>query len=86
MQPYHASVPTFGVWGFAFASPRPLPVDGSGHPIATVRLPTGLRFLNVQTMAGMFQMPTDLAERESEVNRLNDQVLVRYYEQEWNAY
>jgi len=31
----------------------------------------------------MFQFPNDMRPLPAEPNRLNDQVLVRYYEREW---
>ena len=41
------------------------------------------RFLTSETTAGLFQFPADMARLPTEVNRLNNQVLVRYFEQEW---
>lgn len=72
--PYHTPVPSFGVWGFALASPTPFnpPLD----------CPEDLRFLNPQVMASMFVLPNDLLPQQVEVNRLDNQVLVRYYEEE----
>ena len=49
-------------------------------------LPDGLRFLNPQTMAAMFDFPTDMQRVDTEPNRLNNQALVRYFEQEWAHY
>jgi spermidine synthase len=37
----------------------------------------------VAGLAPLFDFPPDMAPVEAEVNRLNDQVLVRYYEREW---
>ena len=34
-------------------------------------------------MAGMFVIPGDLAPVEVEINRLDNQMLVQYYEAEW---
>jgi spermidine synthase len=84
--PYQASVPTFGVWGYAIASPTPLRTRGGGVPIAHRELPGELRFLTPATMSSLYLLPTDLMPVETETNRLNDQVLVRYYEQEWGAF
>ena len=73
-------MPSFGVWGFALASPAPLSEE--------IRLPEAvagqLRFLNEETLAGMFHLPADLLRVPSVVNRLDDQALVRFYEQEWS--
>lgn len=76
--PYHAYVPSFGEWGFVLAAPGPLP--------EAVRLPAGLRFLEGSNLAGLFEFPPDMARVETEVNRLNNQALVRYFEEEWAAY
>jgi spermidine synthase len=46
-------------------------------------LPDGLRFLSVNNVAQLFVFPTDMLPVPAEPNRLNDQVLVRYYEHEW---
>ncbi|WP_300453957.1 polyamine aminopropyltransferase [Accumulibacter sp.] len=73
--PYHALVPSFGEWGFVLAGrrtyrpPRAYPVD--------------TRFLNAETTPGLFVFPADMARLEAEVNQLNNQVLVRYFEREW---
>jgi spermidine synthase len=73
--PYHTYVPSFGEWGFILASH-----DTYEPPAA---LPAGLKFLNAQNLAQLFQVPNDMLPVEAEPNRLNDQVLVRTYENEW---
>jgi spermidine synthase len=73
--PYHVYVPSFGEWGFVLAG------NGSYEPPAG--LPDGLRFLAVQNIPELFRFPADMLPVETEPNRLNDQVLVRYYEREW---
>ncbi|MCA9211597.1 MAG: polyamine aminopropyltransferase [Planctomycetales bacterium] len=81
--PYRVSVPTFGIWGFVLAGTSEVPVrpahlqdDVAGK----------LRFLTDQVMLDLFEMPADLQPIETELNRLDNQVLVRYYEQEWNDF
>src|SRR5438270_9247515 len=69
VRPYHAAVPSFGVWGFALARREPFDV-----PTA---LPPGLRFLSAEAVPGMFALPPDLGPVPVEVNRLDNQVLVR---------
>ncbi len=75
--PYHVYVPSFGEWGFTLAAPA----GGSWSP--PTRLPEGLRFLTVGTVPELVHFPADMTPVEAEVNRLNDQVLVRYYERDW---
>ena len=79
-QPYHVAVPSFGEWGFVLASLEPLP-----RPAAP---PSGLalRFLNREAMAGMFELSSDMGPLEVEVNRLDNQRLVHYYESEWRRW
>ncbi|MGH9962786.1 MAG: polyamine aminopropyltransferase, partial [Pyrinomonadaceae bacterium] len=78
VRPYQTSVPSFGIWGFALASAREFePPTGA---------PAKLRFLDGHTMAAMFVLPADLAPVPVEINRLDNQALVRYYEAEWRKY
>ncbi|WP_182871139.1 polyamine aminopropyltransferase [Stieleria mannarensis] len=86
VRPYQAAVPSFGVWGFALAGMQPLESDRDGSFLIRNPLPEGLHFLDAKTTVAMFDLPADLARVETNVNRLNDQVLVRYYEQEWGAW
>ena len=44
---------------------------------------TSRRFLNDRVMQSMFVFPNDLAPVETEINRLDNQILVRYYDNEW---
>jgi spermidine synthase len=74
-EPYHALVPSFGEWGYVLvaqeAPPRRRP------------LPEGLLFLDDETLEGLTRFPPDMGPLPVEVNRLNNQVLVHYYEEEW---
>jgi len=78
VHPYHALVPSFGEWGFALAALRTF-----DPPTA---VPPGLRFLDAPTLASLFVLGPDMAALPAEVNRLNNQVLVRYYEEEWKQW
>ncbi len=75
--PYHVYVPSFGEWGFVLA--------GSELYNVPTTLPNGLRFLTVATMPALFDFPADMGKVAALPNRLNDQVLVRYYEHEFDA-
>jgi spermidine synthase len=81
VRPYRVSVPSFGVWGFAIAGPN----DVSHLPGSLSSFDTPLRFLDQPVMQNMFQLPADLKRVPTELNQLNNQILVRYYEQEWNG-
>jgi spermidine synthase len=78
VRPYHVAVPSFGVWGFALARAEPFDVPATAPP--------GLRFLNEQILASLFVLPEDLAPVPVEINRLDNQVLVRYYDAEWKRW
>jgi spermidine synthase len=77
-RPYHAFVPSFGEWGFVLAKERAFPVPAKTLP--------GLRFLSDESMASLFVFGPDLQPLQTEVNRLNNQVLVQYYEGEWRRW
>ena len=72
--PYHVYVPSFGEWGFVIAGHRDFQFPRS--------LPPGLRFVNIAGLPAMFQFPPDMAPMSMPPNRLNDQVLVRAYDQD----
>jgi spermidine synthase len=76
--PYHALVPSFGEWGYVLVAHEEMP---RRRP-----LPEGLRFLDERTQATLFQFPSDMGPLPAEVNRLNNQVLVHYYEEEWRRW
>jgi spermidine synthase len=74
--PYHVTVPSFGEWGFVLAMKRPF-----DHP-TLVGVP-GLAYLTDEELERLFVFPRDMEALPVEENRLNDQMLVRYYEEEW---
>jgi spermidine synthase len=78
VRPYQASVPSFGIWGFALARLAPFE--------SPTRAPSGLKYLDDQAMASLFVLPIDIGAVPVEINRLDNQVLVRYYEGEWKKY
>jgi len=74
-RPYHVFLPSFGEWGFVLASRRSFEVPERALP--------GARFLDGPTMRSLFHLAPDMQELEVETNRLDEQVLVRYYEDDW---
>lgn len=78
VRPYQTTVPSFGVWGYALARTQPF-----GTP-TEVTVPT--RFLDEATLASMFVFPRDMTALPVEINRLDNQMLVRYYEEEWRKW
>ena len=79
VHPYHVAVPSFGEWGFALARAEPFEPPQKPPPVA-------LRFLDADAMAAMFRMSADMKPEPAEINRLDDQTLVRYYETEWRRW
>ena len=78
VKPYYTAVPSFGLWGFALASASPFEIP--------TKPPDGLRFLDDQTLAAMFRLSKDIEPVPVEINRLDNQALVRYYEGEWKKF
>ena len=78
--PYHVYVPSFGEWGFTLAAGPDAPAYA-----APVTIPSRLRFLGGSDIAQLFRFPRDMQPIGVEPNRLNDQVLVRYYEKEFES-
>lgn len=77
-EPYHLYVPSFGEWGFILASREPLPQQ--------LRLPEGLKYISDASVRDLFHFPPDMGPLPVEPNRLNNQMLVRYFEEEWAHY
>ena len=75
---YHALVPSFGEWGFVLA--------GHSDYSPPEALPQGLRFLTPDVLRQMFAFPPDMRKVPTDINRLDNQVLVRYFDNEWGRY
>jgi spermidine synthase len=81
VKPFQTTVPSFGIWGYALAKIQPFETP--------TKLPENieLKFLNDQSFASMFVFPSDISRIEDvEINRLDNQALVRYYEAEWRRF
>jgi spermidine synthase len=76
--PYHVYVPAFGDWGYILFSNFELR-KGS-------QLPADLKYITPQVMDSLFVFPPDMRVAHSEVNKLNNQILVKYFEEEWANY
>jgi spermidine synthase len=64
------------VWGFALARKKPFSPPTTPPGVAR-------RYLDAEAMAAMFRFPADMCEVDVDINQLDNQMLVRYYEQEW---
>lgn len=77
--PYHTYVPSFGDWGFHIA------FNGNTFSVPdSFNIET--KFINASVFKQMLVFPPDMAQVKTEVNKLNNQVLVNYFENEWSKY
>lgn len=82
VRPYHAAVPSFGEWGYVLAAVGPVPERLQLSP----ELAGQLRFLTDEGLNSLFEIPPDIQRVDAEINQLNNQALVRYYDREWGAW
>ena len=83
VKPYQTTVPSFGIWGYALAKLEPFEIPKN------IPKKLDLKFLNDQTLESLFIFTADtkLPKNEKiEINRLDNQALVRYYEAEWRRF
>ena len=83
VKPFQTTVPSFGIWGYALAKTQPF--ETPKKPPENIEL----KFLNESSFTSMFDFPSDTAlptNEEIEINRLDNQALVRYYEAEWRRF
>jgi spermidine synthase len=74
--PYHAYVPSFGEWGFVLAgAKKPSPQITGEH-----------QYLTQDIFEGATVFPKDMRSLDTQINRLDDQVLVRYFTEDWSEY
>lgn len=76
--PYHNYVPSFGEWGYIMATENPVYKKPD-------RFLPGMRFISKESLDQMLFFPKDMAKVPTEINKLNNQVLVKYFEDEWAA-
>ena len=76
--PYHAYIPSFGEWGYIIA----------GFKLFNLaqKYPNNLKFINNKTAHNLFDFPADMKFEMNnlQINKLNNQALVHYFEEEWS--
>ena len=72
---YHTYVPSFGEWGFSIASFEPI-----NNKI--YRKIPNLKFYDYN-FSQLSYFTKDMKAKDIEVNRLDNQILVRYFDEEW---
>lgn len=83
VRPFQTTVPSFGIWGYALAKLQKF--ETPKKPRENIEL----KFLNENSFASMFEFSSDTSmpkDEEIEINRLDNQALVRYYETEWRRF
>ncbi len=73
---YTLYVPSFGQWGFQLASNHKMHIEE-----AKLEVPT--RFLTDKMFPTLFYFDSDTSEVQTKINRLDNQILVQYYENSW---
>jgi len=76
---YHVAVPSFGEWGFMLARAEPFAIPSHLPGIE-------LHYLNDAALAAMFVFPADMTDVPAKANRLDNQILVQYYSDEWKRW
>ncbi|HEY0678149.1 MAG TPA: polyamine aminopropyltransferase [Chitinophagaceae bacterium] len=77
---YHNYVPSFGEWGYIMAT-------FNNQRQWYTNFPEGLKFVNKVTVQQMLNFPEDMKAKQALLpNKLNNQVLVDYFEEEWSNY
>ncbi|HEY0030939.1 MAG TPA: polyamine aminopropyltransferase [Bacteroidia bacterium] len=73
--PYHLYVPSFGEWGYVM-----------GFNTLNARpyfLPKDLKYYDEFRLQEMTTFPKDMAYEPTDINKLNNQILIHYFEDEW---
>lgn len=78
--PYYNMVPSFGMWGYILCSKH------SDYTIQR-KIPSNLKYYSSDLFLTMRNFPKDmLPTKQLAVNKLNNQILVSVFEEEWNRY
>ena len=71
-------VPAFGDWGYILISNQEFQIPE--------KFPPNLKYINTEIAKTLPVFPDDMIVESKEVNRLNNQILVRLFEEEWEEY
>lgn len=75
---YHIYVPSFGEWGYTIAANNP----ATDFKAVNRKADEKLRFYEYD-FARLNTFPKDMLAADVEINRLDNQILVRYFDEEW---
>lgn len=76
--PYHVYVPAFGDWGYILVSNHDFHLPD--------QFPENLKYINSAVAKTLTVFPQDMIVASNDVNKLNNQILVKYFEEEWASY
>ena len=79
VHPYHVYVPSFGDWGFFLAAEHDLDLDAYAP-----RMP--MRYLTPALFQASLLFDNDIAEVETDINTLDNQIILAYYGQGWKRW
>lgn len=77
--PYHTNVPSFGEWGFHLAAKHQ-------PKLLTYAIPVQTRYFTIDEFNKSTYFTPDMKVDTKEINKLNNQMLVHLFEQEWSVY
>ncbi|MGB0864352.1 MAG: hypothetical protein ACPGXZ_15620, partial [Saprospiraceae bacterium] len=92
--PYQTYVPTFGQWGFNVAVNDQGRFPNAAPPADVVmnilkenltKENLTLKYMNPEMLPSMFVFGGDRKERITEINKLQNQILINLYEKNWDA-
>ncbi|MFN3403811.1 MAG: polyamine aminopropyltransferase [Cytophagaceae bacterium] len=78
--PYHTYVPSFGEWGYIMAFKENV------NPAISTEFISDVKFITADLFRHMTTFPKDMLSEPEEINKLNNQVLVHYFEEEWSKF
>jgi len=73
---YHVYVPAFGEWGFNLVSSNPIP-SKNHHRVK------GNKFYDYH-FEQLTHFGEDMTAKDIQTNRLDNQIIVRYFDEEWS--
>lgn len=79
VKPYHATIPSFGDWGFIMASSLTININQPKISVNT-------RFLDDAIFASLFTFSKDIQANNVSVNELDRPILLDYYLKGWQYY
>jgi len=78
-RPYHIYVPSFGDWGFFLAAEHEPDISNFAPQVP-------MQYLTSQLLATSLIFDSDTAEVATEINTLDNQVILTYYERGWREW